>query len=259
MAENGVTGFDIVMRGALSPSHNATTWDQASLLTESIKLATEFLALDGTFITKMFDGAEDYTPMLYCLEQLCCKVVVTKPSSTSAETYIVALNYKAPEKINPRLLVARNLFSINEDIPTVKTKRIYSGGASTSYSDEESVAGRAVLASDFVWSETPLEVLGIAYSLSFDDDACLSLKNHNLTTKMVKMICKDLRVMDKQRFKCLMKWRLDVREALSYAQKAIAADAKDENKGNNDEMPTELEFSLKRYFDKQKRKMKRRN
>ncbi|KAI3896537.1 hypothetical protein MKW92_043206 [Papaver armeniacum] len=113
MTENG---FDLVMRGGLSSDSRSTTWDQASLLTESIKLATEFLSPGGTFVTKMFDGAGDYSPMLYCLEQLFCRVVVTRPTFTFPETYVVAKGYKAPEKINPRLLVARNLFSIEEEI-----------------------------------------------------------------------------------------------------------------------------------------------
>ncbi|KAI3879495.1 hypothetical protein MKW92_000872 [Papaver armeniacum] len=117
MTENGFTGFDLVMRGGgLSSETRATPWDQASQLTESIKLATEFLSPEGAFVTKMFDGARDYSPMLYCLQQLFGSVVVTKPTFTFPETYIVAKSYKAPEKINPRLLVARNLFSIKEDI-----------------------------------------------------------------------------------------------------------------------------------------------
>ncbi|XP_026403534.1 uncharacterized protein LOC113298883 isoform X1 [Papaver somniferum] len=117
MTENDFTGFDVVMRGdGLSSDTLATPWDQASQLTESIKLATEFLSPKGAFVTKMFDGAQDYNPMLYCLEQLFDGVVVTKPTCTFPETYIVAKSYKAPEKINPRLLVTRNLFSIKEDI-----------------------------------------------------------------------------------------------------------------------------------------------
>ncbi|RZC70739.1 hypothetical protein C5167_033871, partial [Papaver somniferum] len=132
MTENDFTGLDVVMRGdGLSSDTLATPWDQASQLTESIKLATEFLSPKGAFVTKMFDGAQDYNPMLYCHEKLFDGVVVTKPTCTFPETYIVAKIYKAPEKINPRLLATRNLFSIKEDIkPEVKYS---SGRASTKY------------------------------------------------------------------------------------------------------------------------------
>ncbi|XP_026378832.1 adoMet-dependent rRNA methyltransferase spb1-like [Papaver somniferum] len=206
MTENGFTGFDLVMHGGgLSSDTRATPWDQASQLTESIKLATEFLSPKGAFVTKMFNGAQDYNPMLYCLEQLFDRVVVRKPTFTFPETYIVSKSYKAPEKINPSLLVARNLFSIKENInPEVSFKK------------EESIPKRVVLASDFVWYETPLEVFGIADSLSFNDDACLSLRGHNLTTRRVKMICKDLRVMDKQHFKHLMKHNTELYFASKY-------------------------------------------
>ncbi|MCL7049700.1 hypothetical protein MKW94_018890 [Papaver nudicaule] len=186
---------------------NASTWDQAAVVTESIKLATEFLAPDGTFVTKMFNGAEDYNPMRYCLEQLrlFSRVAVTKPTYSSAENYIVAIGYKAPDKINPKLLVARNLFTIKEE-------------------------GGVALALDFLWSESPLDVLGTARSLSFTDDACLSLKDLRLTTKRIKNICKDLRVLNKRRFKRLMKWRSDVREVLSHARKVKSADSKNESR-----------------------------
>ncbi|KAI3867497.1 hypothetical protein MKX03_032350 [Papaver bracteatum] len=245
MTENGFTGFDLVMRGG---GLSSAPWDKAYQLTESIKLATEFLSPEGAFVAKMFDGAQDYSPMLYCLQQLFGSVVVTKPTFTFPETYIVAKSYKAPEKINPRLLVARNLFSIKEDInPEV---RYSSGRASTSYTKEESIAKRVVSASDFVWSETPLEVFGIADSLSFNDDACLSLKGHSLTTRRVKMMCKDLRVLDKQHLKHLMKWRLRVREAMSHAQKATP-EATDEIKGSGDnEMPDEMEKLTYILYDK---------
>lgn len=45
--------------------------------------------------------------------QLFEKVVVDKPAasrSTSAETYLLGFKYKAPAKIDPRLLDVRHLF-----------------------------------------------------------------------------------------------------------------------------------------------------
>ncbi|KAI3867494.1 hypothetical protein MKX03_032347 [Papaver bracteatum] len=100
MTENGFTGFDLVMRGGgggLSSDTGATPWDQAYQLTESIKLATEFLSPEGAFVAKMFDGAQDYSPMLYCLQQLFGSVAVTKPTFTFPETYIVAKKDINPE------------------------------------------------------------------------------------------------------------------------------------------------------------------
>lgn len=43
-------------------------------------------------------------------------------------------------------------------------------------------------ASDFIWSENPLEILGTVTSISFDDQASLPLKEHDLTTEEVLSI-----------------------------------------------------------------------
>lgn len=40
-------------------------------------------------------------------------------------------------------------------------------------------------AADFIWSDTPLEILGSVTSITFDDPACLPIKDHELTTEEV--------------------------------------------------------------------------
>lgn len=40
-------------------------------------------------------------------------------------------------------------------------------------------------AADFIWSENPLEILGTVTCISFDDQASLPLKEHDLTTEEV--------------------------------------------------------------------------
>ncbi|XP_058088778.1 uncharacterized protein LOC131235582 [Magnolia sinica] len=115
MDENGCRAFDVVLHdgspnvdGALA--QEATS--QAALVIDAVKVATEFLAPKGTFVTKVF-RSQDYSAILYCLKQLFNKVEVTKPGasrSTSAEIYVVGLRYKAPAKIDPRLLDVKHLF-----------------------------------------------------------------------------------------------------------------------------------------------------
>ncbi|KAF8106878.1 hypothetical protein N665_0130s0049 [Sinapis alba] len=62
------------------------------------------------------------------------------------------------------------------------------------YEDGESILRRVASAVDFIWSENPLEVLGTVTSISFDDEASLPLKEHELTSaeglmyKMEKML-----------------------------------------------------------------------
>ncbi|KAI3845502.1 hypothetical protein MKW92_033138 [Papaver armeniacum] len=243
MRDNGVRRFDVVLHDG-SPNiggawaQEATT--QNSLVMDAVRLATEFLSPNGTFVTKIF-RSQDYNKVSYCLKQLFDKVEVTKPiasRSTSAETYIVSKNYKAPAKIDPRLLNLKYLIDIEQENAKVNVLGEPIENHPTIWYNDMSPTRVVALASDFVWSETPLEVLGTAASISFKDPACLFLKDHSLTTEEVKMICENLLVMGKQEFKHLMKWRIDVRKAMSPTQKTTPpkiSDAEDENKSDEDD------------------------
>ena len=91
------------------------------------------------------------------------------------------------------------------------------------------------LAANFIWSDSPLEILGTVTSITFSDPADLAIKEHDLTTEevflygqafynklktnqgmfvssklnefvwQVKALCDDLRVLGKQDFKHLLK------------------------------------------------------
>ncbi|MCL7036778.1 hypothetical protein MKW94_023405, partial [Papaver nudicaule] len=276
MSENGVRGFDVILHDG-SPNvggawaQEATV--QTSLIIDSVKLATEFLSPKGTFVTKIF-RSQDYNAVLYCLKKLFEKVEVTKPiasRSTSAETYMVGRKYLAPAKIDPRLLDIKHLFDVDEKKQKAKDvlgkeakKRNRDGYFVGEDGKIMSILRTIVLASDFVWSETPLEVLGTATSISFKDPACLPLKDHSLTTEEVKALCEDLQVLGKQDFKHLMKWRINLRKALSPTQKPIAkpTDAEDKDKADddddddNDKMLNEME-ELTYAMERKKKRAKK--
>ncbi|KAG6550168.1 hypothetical protein Mapa_008125 [Marchantia paleacea] len=191
---------------------------QSALVLDSLKLATEFLAPGGTFVSKVF-RSQDYTALLYAFKQLFEKVEVTKPvasRATSAEIYVVGLKYKAPAKIDPRLLDHRHLFKEVEEPTKVvdvlrgsKQKRHREG-----YEEGVTTLRKEVPVNDFVWTEKPLELLGTITSISFAGPDDKSFSENPLTTEEVKTLCEDLRVIGKQDFKLLLKWRLKLRDAL---------------------------------------------
>ncbi|KAK4437755.1 AdoMet-dependent rRNA methyltransferase spb1 [Sesamum alatum] len=242
MAENGCRAFDLVLHDG-SPNVGGA-WakeatSQNALVIDSVKLATELLAPKGNFVTKVF-RSQDYTAVLYCLRQLFEKVEVDKPQASrkeSAEIYILGLKYKAPAKIDPRLLDVKHLFQGGKEPPKVvdvlrgtKQKRHRDG-----YEDGDTTLRKLCPASQFIWSEAPLEILGSVSSITFNDPACLPIKDHTLTTEEVKALCDDLRVLGKQDFKHILKWRMHMRKALSSSEKAPSATSIVEHESKEDE------------------------
>ncbi|XP_055833413.1 uncharacterized protein LOC129902278 [Solanum dulcamara] len=268
MAENGCRAFDLVLHDG-SPNVGGA-WakeatSQNSLVIDSVKLATELLAPKGTFITKIF-RSQDYNAVLYCLRQLFEKVEVDKPlasRSASAEIYIIGFKYKAPSKIDPRLLDVKHLFQGGKEPPKVidvlggtKQKRHRDG-----YEDGATVLRKVCSVAYFVWSDNPVQVLGSFTSMSFDDPACLAIRDHTLTTEEVKSLCDDLRVLAKQDFKCLLKWRMQIRKALSPEKiktpTVVESESKDDEDEDEDErVLNEIEEKTNILEKKQKKEKK---
>ncbi|TQD88043.1 hypothetical protein C1H46_026406 [Malus baccata] len=192
--ENGCSAFDLVLHDG-SPnvggawSSEATA--QNALVVDAVKLATQLLAPKGTFITKIF-RSQDYNAVYYCMKELFEKVEQDKPAasrSSSAETYLLGFKYKAPAKIDPRLLDVKHLFKSVEPQKKVvdvlrgtKQKRHRDG-----YEEGDTILRKVSSAAAFIWSDVPLNILGSTTSLSFDDEASLLLEDHALTTEEDKV------------------------------------------------------------------------
>ncbi|XP_022947772.1 adoMet-dependent rRNA methyltransferase spb1-like [Cucurbita moschata] len=273
MNEKGCAAFDLVLHDG-SPNVGGAwaqeAMSQNSLVIDSVKLATQLLAPKGTFVTKVF-RSQDYSSVLYCLKQLFEKVEVDKPAasrSASAEIYVLGLRYKAPAKIDPRLLDVKHLFQgsvepqrkVVDVLRGTKQKRHRDG-----YEDGDMTLRKESSASNFIWSDSPLEILGTVTTITFNDPACLPIKDHELTTEEVKTLCDDLGVLGKQDFKHLLKWRLHIRKALSPKQKVTSTsvnDAENEVKQDEDDKllneMEELTYAMERKKKREKKLLAKR-
>ncbi|KAK0719800.1 Spb1 C-terminal domain-containing protein [Lasiosphaeris hirsuta] len=209
------------------------SFNQAELVLHSLKLATEFLIEGGTFVTKVF-RSKDYNPLLWVFKQLFTKVDATKPPSSrnvSAEIFVVCRGFKAPKRIDPRLLDPRTVFEdLAEPTPNNEAK-VYNPEIKKrkrdGYEDGEYIQFKEIAASEFINTVDPIAILGQYNKLSFDqsingDVALAALDKLPETTEEIRNCCLDLKVLGRKEFKLLLKWRLKVREIFGFPSKKSA-------------------------------------
>ena len=212
------------------------SFNQAELVLQSMKLATEFLVEGGTFVTKVF-RSKDYNSLLWVFNQLFERVEATKPPSSrnvSAEIFVVCRGFKAPKRIDPKFLDPKSVFAELSDPtpnneakvfnPEIKKRKRdgYEEGNYTQYKE--------VPASTFINTTDPIEILGQNNRLSFKqetngDVALAALDLMPETTQEIRDCCQDLKVLGRKEFKNLLKWRLKVREKLGFPTKKSIKEA----------------------------------
>lgn len=220
-------------------------YTQSELTLAALRLASDFLAPGGVFVTKVF-RSNDYNSLLFVMNQLFARVNATKPSASraeSAEIYVMCIGYRAPKAIDPRLLNPKYVFKdmgtepapgkdapdkpdlfLNTVMKDMKKRKRHRGG----YADGELTLFRRVSVLDFCRSARPVALMVDASQFSFephvitsdevsDEDAeriSKTLKDMPETTNEVLSCCEDLKVLARRDFKLLLKWRSRAREAL---------------------------------------------
>ncbi|KAK1754812.1 AdoMet-dependent rRNA methyltransferase spb1 [Echria macrotheca] len=209
------------------------SYNQAELVLHSMKLATEFLVEGGTFVTKVF-RSKDYNPLLWVFNQLFTKVEATKPPSSrnvSAEIFVVCRGYKAPKRIDPRLLDPRSVFEDLADPTPNNEAKVYNPEIKKrkreGYEEGDYIQFKEIPASEFIQTVDPIAILGQYNKLSLDqatngDVALAALNRLPETTEEIRNCCADLKVLGRKEFKLLLKWRLKVREIFGLPTKKTA-------------------------------------
>jgi AdoMet-dependent rRNA methyltransferase SPB1 len=205
---------------------------QNELALISCRLAADVLAPGGWFITKVF-RSQDYNALLWVLKQLFKKVSATKPSSSrlaSAEIFVVCEGFLAPKSIDPKMLDPKYAFAQLEApqkaLSIFHPKYGKKERSRQGYAESMGMTlTRDCTARSFVDSEDPVSLLAEYNTLSFtkgDDD---DLLNHPDTSTEVKLLCKDLKILNKGDFKGLLKWRLKM---IKFKNKNAPAGVEDE-------------------------------
>ncbi|CCE85820.1 Piso0_005455 [Millerozyma farinosa CBS 7064] len=236
---------------------------QSQLTLQALKLAVDNLSNGGTFVTKIF-RSRDYNSLLWVFQQFFDRVEATKPPSSrnvSAEIFVVCKGFKAPKKIDPRLLDPKEVFeelgtSTDNNEAKVfnpeKKKRKRDG-----YEEGDYTLYHEVPVLDFIKCDEPIKLLGSTNKLlepSKDDNEWKILKKIRAFTPELLECMKDLKVLGKKEFKLILKFRKSAREILGL-------DEKDDEKPVVESEPLtedqQIDQELKEMRDKQAQKLKR--
>lgn len=210
-------------------------FSQAELVLQSLRLATDFLAPGGNFITKIF-RSKDYNSLLWVFNQLFAKVEATKPPSSrnvSAEIFVVCRDYKAPKHMDPRFLDPKYVFAELADPTPNNEAKVFNPEVKKrkreGYAEGDYTQFKEVPVSEFIQTTDPIAMLGGSNKLSFDqkpngDLALAALDRLPETTQEIRDCCADLKVLGRKDFKLLLRWRLKVREKFGFSTKKKAED-----------------------------------
>lgn len=176
-------------------------YSQAELVLMSLKLAVEFLAKGGTFVTKVFRSA-DYNNLIWVFNQLFAKVEATKPPSSrfllslsvwflispsarnvSAEIFVVCHKFLAPKFIDPKFLDPQHVFKDISALDPTTDKGISANNVQANvfhpekkrrhrdgYADGNYTLHTTIHAAALVRGPDPVAVLGSANKIAFVTD-----------------------------------------------------------------------------------------
>ncbi|TCD69966.1 AdoMet-dependent rRNA methyltransferase spb1 [Steccherinum ochraceum] len=209
-------------------------YSQSELVLMSMKLACDFLAKGGTFVTKVFRSA-DYNNLIWVFKQLFVKVEATKPPSSrnvSAEIFVVCQDFLAPKHIDPKFFDPKHVFkdlsaTVTEGDKGQDTKNHQANVFQpekkrrnrAGYDEGDYTLFKQAGAEEFIRSHDAIAFLSTYHKITFTTEEEKSWLLMDVTTSDIKANCEDLKVLGKGDFKALLRWRTSLREELGLEVK----------------------------------------
>lgn len=238
---------------------------QSQLTLQALKLAVENLTAGGTFVTKIF-RSRDYNNLMWVFQQLFDKVEATKPPASrnvSAEIFVVCKGFKAPKKLDPRLLDPREVFEEVATGPVNNEAKVFNPEKKRrqrqGYEEGDYLLYHTMPLIDFVKNEDPINILGTLNKLDEPEkdnhEWKILRKLKGCTPELLECI-KDLKVLGKKDFKLLLKFRKQARDILGLDE---AEDDKKDGLVEVEELTEDqrIDKELDALTAKQKQKNKR--
>lgn len=227
-------------------------YEQNEIALHALKCATQHLVRGGAFITKVY-RSRDYAAFQWLLQQLFDEVQAFKPKASraqSAEIFLVCRDYKAPAKLDPRMLDPKYVFAAVDGETTGGEmsgdrknmtvfhknwdKKVRKRGG---YDHEHLDFGMRHIETIDSFIEAAgmteaIQVLSQSTGLKFQCGTCIEKKddeeqeaevksclcgyylNHPFTTLEIKECVSDLQVLNKSDFKGLLTWRTKMQESV---------------------------------------------
>uniref|UniRef100_A0A5F4VXR4 pre-rRNA processing protein FTSJ3 n=1 Tax=Callithrix jacchus TaxID=9483 RepID=A0A5F4VXR4_CALJA len=194
----------------------------AHLTLMALRLACDFLARGGCFITKVF-RSRDYQPLLWIFQQLFRRVQATKPQASrheSAEIFVVCQGFLAPVKVDSKFFDPKFAFKeVEVQAKTVTELVTKKKPKAEGYAEGDLTLYHRTSVTDFLRAANPVDFLSKASEIMIDDE---ELVQHPATTEDIQVCCQDIRVLGRKELRSLLNWRTKLRRYVAKKLKEQA-------------------------------------
>lgn len=238
---------------------------QSDLVLKSLKLAVEFLAQGGIFVTKVF-RSKDYTKLMWIFQQFFESVEATKPPSSrnvSAEIFVVCKRFKAPKKYDPKLLDPRYVFEEVDQVNNQSLEKILNPEQKKrkrdGYEEGDYTQHHECSVMELIKSNDPIQILGSYNALVLDkkDPELKPVRHLELTTDELLECFKDLKVLGRREFRMILKWRKAARAVLNLDGESESKPEDEDKEEEELDEETKIDLELDALKDKERRRHKR--